>query len=399
MRVNKLTVPVVCSTIRLLETPPRYPPFTGGVENVSQATCSRLVARGDEVLVICADDPPHSPPLGDGVPIRRLRSQFKIANTNITLGLPAAIAHENWEVIHTYLPTPWAADWSAVMARVLGRACVLSFYNDTVGEGFARCIAGVYRATAFRLLLHLVDRVIVASEYWRDHLISLNPSLAGRVVIIPNGVDLERFAVGPHGDGSQLLFVGILDRYHRYKGLDVLLNALALVSQRCELTVVGDGDLRPEYEQLAESLGINDHTYFVGRLSDDELERAYQRSDIYILPSDFARQEGGFTLTALEAMASGLPVVLADGAGQIAREAASSGAGIRVPVGDPESLAEVLDLLLSDSRRCQAMGEAARNYVEARLSWDVITEQRRAVYEEAVDVAHTRRCRRHRNSS
>jgi glycosyltransferase involved in cell wall biosynthesis len=98
-------------------------------------------------------------------------------------------------------------------------------------------------------------------------------------------------------------------------------------------------------------------------------------------------------------MASGLPVVLADGAGQIAREAASSGAGIRVPVGDPESLAEALDLLLADSRRRRAMGEAARNYVEARLSWDVITEQRRAVYEEAVDVAHTRRCRRHRNSS
>jgi glycosyltransferase involved in cell wall biosynthesis len=70
-----------------------------------------------------------------------------------------------------------------------------------------------------------------------------------------------------------------------------------------------------------------------------------------------------------------------------------------VPVGDPESLAEALDLLLSDSRRRGAMGEAARNYVEARLSWDVITEQRRAVYEEAVDVAHTRRGRRHRNSS
>ena len=52
-----------------------------------------------------------------------------------------------------------------------------------------------------------------------------------------------------------------------------------------------------------------------------------------ILPSDFARQEGGFTLTALEAMASGLAVVLADGAGQIAREAASSGEGILWPRG------------------------------------------------------------------
>ena len=68
---------------------------------------------------------------------------------------------------------------------------------------------------------------------------------------------------------------------HRYKGLDVLLNALPRVSQRCELTVVGDGDLRPEYEQLAEALGVNTHTHFVGRLSDDELEkRAYRHSDI-----------------------------------------------------------------------------------------------------------------------
>jgi glycosyltransferase involved in cell wall biosynthesis len=317
---------------------------------------------------------------------------LKVANTNITLGLPIAIARENWEVVHTYLPTPWAADWSAVMARLLGRACVLSFYNDTVGDGFAKYIASVYRATVFRLSLHLADCVIVASDYWRDDLLSVNHTLASRIVVIPNGVDLNRFTIGPQGNGRQLLFVGILDRYHRYKGLDVLLHSLARVTQEFELTIVGEGDLRSEYEQLAETLGINTHTHFEGHLSDQQLERAYQASDIYILPSDFARQEGGFTLTALEAMACGLPVILADGAGQIAREAAEAGAGIRVPVGDAESLAKALNRLLGDSQQRRDMGRAARSYVEANHSWEVITERRRAVYIEAVDAARAR-CR------
>jgi glycosyltransferase involved in cell wall biosynthesis len=277
---------------------------------------------------------------------------------------------------------------------VLRRGSVVSFYNDIVGEGLAGWVARLYRATVFRLTLGLADRVIVVSDYWRDHLLALNPDLAQRLVVIPTGVDLQRFTPGPGGDGKQLLFVGVLDRFHHYKGLDVLLNALRLVDEAFELTVVGDGELRTEYEAQAAHLCLLDKVHFVGRIDDEALADVYAHSDIYILPSDFAPQEGGFTLTALEALASGVPVILAEGAGQVAQEAEAHGAGLRVPAGNASQLADaVRRLLRNESERCR-MSIAARAFIETRHSWDQITSDRRAVYLEAAEVARQRRERR-----
>lgn len=379
--------------MRLLETPPRYPPFTGGVENVAQAVCSRLVARGDDVLVLCADEPRGAGAFGDGVPVRRLRYRWKIANTNITLGLPVNLVREPWDVVHTHIPTPWSADWSVLVARLLRRGSVVSFYNEIVGEGVAAVAAKLYRATVFRLTLHLTDRIIVVSDAWHDELAAMGPAIAAKIVEIPTGVDLDRFVVERTEIGSGLLFVGILDRFHRYKGLDVLLEAVAGLTEPFELTVVGEGELRAEYEAQAARLGIASKVRFLGRVDDDQLRDAYAKAGIYILPSDFARNEGGFTLTALEAMASGLPVVLADGAGQVARDAAEAGAGIRTPAGDPLALRTAIEVLLGDEALRADMGKQARDFVERQHSWDVITDARRAVYAEVAAKALASRAR------
>ena len=358
---------------------------------MAQAVCTRLVAGGDGVLVLCADEPRGAGEVGDGVSVRRLAWRVKLANTNITTSLPIALVREPWDVVHTHLPTPWSADLSVYAARLLGRGSVLSFYNATVGEGWADLLARAYNATVFRWTLRLADRVVVVSDRWRDELLGLEPSLAPRLVVIPTGVDLERYRPGGRGDGRQLLFVGVLDRFHRYKGLDVLLDALHEVHEPFVLTVVGDGDLRAEYERQAKRLGLDERVHFVGRLDDDALVARYARSDLYILPSDFARQEGGFTLTALEAMASGLPVVLADGAGQVASEADDAGAGLRVAAGDVHMLAAAITRLLADPHERSEMAKAARTFVERRHSWDDIAERRRTLYAEVAAIARSRR--------
>jgi glycosyltransferase involved in cell wall biosynthesis len=376
--------------LRVVETPPRYPPFIGGVENVAQAVCSRLVANGDQVVVVCADEPRGSANFGDGVPIRRLPWRFKVANTNITIKLPIALAQMEWDVVSTHLPTPWSADWSVIIARLLGRASTLSFYNAIVGEGLNSVIARLYRGTLFRLLLRWADRIIVVSEHWHEVIVTTEPSTRDRLRVIPTGVELETHSVGTGGDGRQLLFVGILDRFHRYKGLGDLLQALVLMRRPFHLRVIGDGALKEEYERMSAELGLFDKITFLGHVSADRLKIAYQSSDVYILPSKVGGQEGGFTLTALEAMASGIPVVLADGVGQLARNVVEVGAGIHVPAEDPGRLANALERLLGDEELRKRMGAAARRYVEEHHSWDAITEQRRAVLLEAVQAASDR---------
>lgn len=361
------------------------------MENVAREVCDRLVRRGDEVLVICADEPRGSPCRVGEVRVRRLAWCCKLANTNITLGLPLALVREPFDVVHTHLPTPWSADWSVLLARLLGRGSVLSYYNATVGEGLAGWAARAYEASLLRLTLRLADRIVVVSQRWRDELVARFPHSAGKIAVIPTGVDLERFVPGPRGDGRQLLFVGVLDRFHRYKGLDVLIDALAEVRAPFELTVVGEGELREEHERHVARLGLADRVRFAGRVRPEDLPGVYASSDLYVLPSDFAPQEGGYTLTALEAMASGLPVVLSDGAGEVAVDAERFGAGLRVPAGDSARLAEAIERLLADGEERRRMALAARAYVERHHSWEDIATRRRAVYAEAAQLGRDRR--------
>jgi glycosyltransferase involved in cell wall biosynthesis len=378
-------------TLRILETPPRYPPFVGGVENVAQEVCNRLAAQGDDVLVICADEPRGAWGTDSQVAIHRLPWRMKIANTNITITLPLVLARTDWEVVSTHMPTPWSADWSVIIARLLGRASVVTFHNAIVGNGRASLMARIYRATFFRLLLRLTDLVIVVSDFWKEQLLSIDGSIGDKIRVSPNGVDLGRFQPGTGGNGRRLLFVGVLDQFHRYKGLDLLLMALADLDVPFELAVVGDGELREEYQGLSECLGISDSVQFLGFLDDDSLRDAYRSSDIYILPSRAAGQEAGFTLTALEAMASGLPVVLTDGVGQLARNAEEAAAGVRVPAGSTHAISGALRRLLLDDQERQRLGRNARRYVEQRHSWDAIALQRRYAYLEAAQVASARR--------
>ena len=378
-------------TIRVLQTPPRYPPYTGGVENVARSLAQGLAAIGEHVLVVCADEPRQSPGADGRVLVRRLRWRMKLANTNITPCLPIALMRERWDVVETHIPTPWSADWSMIVARLLGRGSVLSFYNMIVGQGWSRPIAWLYRHSFFRLSLRLADRVIVVSEPWRQYLADVEPSVQQKVKVIPTGVDVERFRPVDHQTRSYLLFVGVLDRFHRYKGLEVLLQALSEIKQDFNLIVVGEGELRPEYEALASELGLGTHVRFVGHVTDHELIDIYGGSIAYILPSTDKRREAGFTLTALEAMSSGVPVVIAEGAGAIAREVEHVGAGFCVPSGNPVAMRLAIEKLLIDTDTRSRMSERARRYVVDNLSWEVIVRSHLKVYEDAVNEAVARR--------
>lgn len=386
--------------MKLVCTPPRYPPFTGGVENVSHALALRLDRAGDEILVICADVPRNSPSNVEGVSVLRIKSHFNIANTNITLGLPWALLRGEWEVIQTDVPTPWSADWSVLIARLLGRGSVIAFYNEIVGTATMNWVAKVYQQTVFRLTLRLTDKILVVSDRWRDYLLSINSALGPKIHVVPTGVDVAQFhPIEQTETGNTLLFVGVLDRFHRYKGLDVLLHAASVLENCFKLVVIGEGDLRPEYENLVTKLGLQDKVEFLGRVDRECLIRNYQEAAIYILPSNFDSQEAGFTLTALEAMACGVPVIIAEGAGQVAWKVEEAKAGIRVKAGDALDLSQAIDLLLSSQELRNQMGRSARSLTENNYSWDDIAVTRRDIYNQALELSSRRKKkgRRHRN--
>ncbi len=111
--------------------------------------------------------------------------------------------------------------------------------------------------------------------------------------------------------GYQLLFVGGLDKAHYFKGLNNLLQALSkLKNTNWRLNIIGDGDLRSYYQKISDELGIDKKIKFRGRVSQEDLIRYYQDSDILILPSINSHE--AFGLVLIEALACGLPVIASD---------------------------------------------------------------------------------------
>ena len=103
--------------MKILQSPVRFYPFIGGVEYYVYYMSQEIVQLGHEVKVLCANEP--SSPIEEkikGIDVKRLNYWGKIANTNITPGLPSAISREDFDIIHTHIPTPWSADWSALFS-------------------------------------------------------------------------------------------------------------------------------------------------------------------------------------------------------------------------------------------------------------------------------------------
>jgi glycosyltransferase involved in cell wall biosynthesis len=109
--------------MRIVQTPARFYPFIGGVENYVYNLSKELVNLGQEVQIICAMDPPGiKEETIDNIKIKRLSYIGKVANTNITPALPLALLGQDFDLIHAHLPTPWSADWSALLSMTKKKA-------------------------------------------------------------------------------------------------------------------------------------------------------------------------------------------------------------------------------------------------------------------------------------
>lgn len=360
--------------LRVVQTPPRYWPYTGGVESVTREVSRRLKEMDVLVTVICADEPRNAPSDVDGVRVIRLPWRHKLGNTNLTPRLPLILFRHDFDVLHTHLPTPWTCDLSCVIGRIRRKRVLVTYHNEIVGQGHMAAVAWVYRSIFQRLSLGLADTIIVLTHSARDQLAQKSPRLKERITVVPNGVDTG-FFVPPlkTQDRSGILFVAVLDAFHDFKGLDDLLQAMRSIPDTV-LTVVGGGGLLHHYESRAEELGIHERVAFMGHQEREQLPYLYQRAAVLAAPSKPGAPEG-LPLVVLEALSSGLPVVTSAGIGPIAETIVAAGAGCCVAGTNPEHLAAALREVLSNELGRATAGIAGRKLVESRYSWDRIVEE------------------------
>ena len=236
---------------------------------------------------------------------------------------------------------------------------------------------------AERLLIHFTDLRIANSQAVRQHRLARDGTPPDRIVVLPNGVDLERFRNLDNGSvvaASQASeagpVVGCVARLEPRKRIDVLLQAFSQVWRSlpdARLIVIGDGELRSNLEELAREFGIHQAVEFLGQRND--VPELLARMDIFVLASSHE----GLSNAVLEAMAAGLPVVATNAPG-ICEVIHDDVTGRLVPVGDVDAIAAaVLDLSRFPEKRYR-MGQAGRKLVEQEYSLSAAVRRLEELY-------------------
>ena len=364
--------PVIDRPRRILLVTHRFPPHVTGIGNVAAAEAAHLVASGNEVTVMSTGGhwgSQASTPEGfrlvrvnawEGLEAR-YDIPFPVSGPSLLAQTRRLVRWADLVHIHDVLYMPcWAAAWAAHTA---GRPMMVTQHAAMVAHTrtAVRVAQRVVYAAAGRRILRSAARVVVLNGGVEDFVAAQGVERS-RIRFLPNGVDSETFRPPEPGQRAKLrcqyglpqdavlaLFVG---RFVPKKGVDRLLAATG-----DDYVVVLVGGDRPA--------GVPDdgRTIFLGALPPEALADIYRAADLFVLPSE----SEGFPLSAQEAMASALPVILPhdDGYGFYGL----ANAGVRFVDGTPASIRREISALATDPERRRALGLAARDHARARFAW------------------------------
>lgn len=271
---------------------------------------------------------------------------------------------------------------------------IRAFWEDAaVGNGTGQEGSLKYRLT--RALENRVvagaDRVVTICRGLHDDLAARGVP-AGKLSIMPNGVDLALFGAPAPRDGALAAelglgdgpVIGFIGSFYDYEGLDDLIAAMpALVSRQpdARLLLVGGGPMADSLKAQAEASPVAAAIRFVGRVPHDQVERYYALTDIMAYPRKASRLTDLVTpLKPLEAMAQGKLVAASDVGGH--RELMVHGhTGTLFPADDPAQCAAALAGLLGNRDGWEAMRAAARAHVAAHHDWARNIQRYQDVYQ------------------
>jgi len=342
------------------------PSQIGGAEVHVSALSDKLRGRGHEVTVVCPRGRALAAELAArGLRVRTPRTMGKVDPLTL-MRLARWLRRDRVQVIHTHLSTAsLLGSWAARLAGIPAVATV----------------HGLNTRTCF----NWAHAIIAVSNAVKQHLVAqgMEPD---RITVVHNGVDLRalsrpeesgvvRERWGLPAGAPVLITVG---RLTARKGHRDLLEAVSeLVSNprwsELRLLIVGTGVLLRKLKEKAPRLGLAGRALFVGFQQD--VVPFLQAADIFVLPSI----QEGLSLSALEAMALGKPVV-ACRVGGTPEVVVDGETGLLVAPGRPAELAGALERLLADPDRARAMGERGRRRVKEAFDFEQMVSKIEDIY-------------------
>ncbi|MBA3713799.1 MAG: glycosyltransferase [Pyrinomonadaceae bacterium] len=358
--------------------------FGGGERHLADLA-NALAGRGHEIHVALR---PASP-LREALAALPTENIITLALRN-ALDLPSAfklsriIRQRRIEVVHAHLARDYPlAAFAVRAARAQAQLIVTRHVMFPLGRVHAMTLAGA-------------THVIAVSAPVAHALRAQNLFPSNKIRVIPNGVNVERFASQDSNFDSETFrqgivkdarfLIGAIGELSHVKGQENFIRAAAFIAHGCadriDFVIAGEdpspaGQTRARLAKLADELGLGDRVHFLGKR--DDVPALLAALDIFVSAS---RSEA-FGLAIVEAMVAGVPVIATatEGAREIITD---NDTGRLVPVGDPEALADATLALIANAAARARLTESARTMASERFSTDRMIEATEQVYCEAV---------------
>lgn len=347
----------------------------GGQELRTLTEAAGMLKRGHRVLLLCPPEAPmraHAAKLG--VPVETLPIARKHVRGFLALRRWLK-AHPNIDILNTHSSTDaWLAALACATLRRAPPIVRTRHVSTPVNTGGAT--RWLYRCAT--------RHIVTAGEALRQQLIRDNRFDAARITSVPTGIDLARYTPRDRAEARRLLgldrqrkYLGIVATLRNWKGHTYLLEAftqLAPGHSDWNLVLVGDGPQRRNIEKLVGTLNLESRVRLVGNR--DDVETWLNAFDVFVLPS---YGEEGVSQSAMQAMATGLPVV-ATTVGAMAEAVQHEHTGLLVPPRDTGALHDALVRLMNDAALRHGFGAAGLEYARVHFDLEHMLDAMEAVF-------------------
>ena len=233
-----------------------------------------------------------------------------------------------------------------------------------------------------------LPRIVVVSE---NSIADINSDMGvplDKMRLVPVGVDPDLFRPMPHVTREPGRLITTASADVALKGLSYLLEAMAKLRTEREVRLTIIGKPRPGHSMdLIESLGLKPHIDFVSGVPDERIVELYAEAELAVVPSLYE----GFSLPAIEAMATGTCLVATDGGALPEVTGADGETVLQCPAGDSEALAATIRRGLDDAELRARVGNAGRERVVSRWSWRHCAELTVEQYREVLAMPHNQK--------
>lgn len=369
-------------------------PYIGGIEYAVYHLSKEVSKLGVEVDVITPFPRESMDDENLNFKVHRLKPSVRLSKGFFCPTLLPYLLRQEYDVYHLHLPFHFGGEITALCSIIKKTPIIATHHQDWISQNAV--LNGFYKVYDRVFTSWILDKasLITATTKARAESSHVLKNYLDKTVVLRFGVDTNSFYPGCGGaelrrkmnleDKKIVLFVGKLDRQHRYKGLDYLIEAFRDVISdinNAVLVVVGSGELLHFYKKMVQKKGIEKNVVFAGGASNEELPMFYDMCDVFVLPS----LNESYGIVLVEAMACGKPVISTNLPGP-AEVVLGGECGALVEPKNIEDLRRKILRILGDTDYSNKVGRRNAEYVRREYKWEEITTNLKGLYDEVVEL-------------